>query len=110
MATGLPIITTTAAGEIGERVLDEINGLTVPPDDPDALFAAMKHLANDPDLRKRMGLESAKLIAPYTPASWGCGLRPGSDVDRRCGARRLNGRLWKYEDVTMSSGEPREQR
>jgi glycosyltransferase involved in cell wall biosynthesis len=70
MATGLPVISTTAAGEIRERVDDGVNGYLVPPNDPAALAAAMRRLAADPALRSRMGARSAEMIAPYTPERW----------------------------------------
>jgi glycosyltransferase involved in cell wall biosynthesis len=56
MAAGLPVISTTAVGEIGERVVDGVNGYLVPPDDPAAIAAAMRRLADDPALRSEMGL------------------------------------------------------
>jgi glycosyltransferase involved in cell wall biosynthesis len=70
MAAGLPIISTTAAGEIAERVVDGVNGYLVPPDDPYALAAAMTRLASDSKLRQEMGARSAAMIAPHTPDSW----------------------------------------
>jgi glycosyltransferase involved in cell wall biosynthesis len=70
MAAGLPVISTTAAGEIRDRVIDDVNGYLVPPNDPLALAAAMRQLASDPALRSRMGARSAEMIAPYTPDHW----------------------------------------
>jgi glycosyltransferase involved in cell wall biosynthesis len=70
MAAGLPIISTTAVGEIRERVVDGVNGCLVPPGDPGALATAMRHLAADSALRSQMGACSAETIAPYTPNSW----------------------------------------
>jgi glycosyltransferase involved in cell wall biosynthesis len=70
MAAGLPVISTTAAGEIRERVVDGVNGYLVPPNDPGALAAAMQRLAVDPGLRIQMGARSAEMIAPYTPDCW----------------------------------------
>jgi glycosyltransferase involved in cell wall biosynthesis len=70
MATGLPIISTTAAGEIRERVVDGVNGYLVPPNDPRALAAAMRRLALDPALRSQMGARSAEMILHHTPDSW----------------------------------------
>lgn len=64
------MISSTAAGEIHERVVDDVNGYLVPPDDPDALAAAMRRLAADPALRSRMGARSADMIAPCTPDRW----------------------------------------
>jgi len=70
MAAGLPVISTTAAGEIRERVVDDVNGYLVPPNDPVALAAAMRRLAADPALRNRMGSRSAEMIVAYTPDRW----------------------------------------
>lgn len=70
MSAGLPVISTTAAGEIGERVLDGVNGLLVPPSDPDGLATAMRRLAKDGAARRAMGERSAEMIAPYTPEHW----------------------------------------
>jgi glycosyltransferase involved in cell wall biosynthesis len=70
MAAGLPVISTTAAGEIRERVVDGVNGYLVPPDDPEALAVAMRRLALDPALRSQMGARSAEMIADYTPDHW----------------------------------------
>lgn len=70
MAAGLPIISSTAAGEIGERVFDGVNGFLVPPRDPDALAVAMRGVATEVALRRAMGERSARIIAPYTPEHW----------------------------------------
>jgi len=70
MAAGLPVISTTAAGEIRDRVIDNVNGYLVPPRDPVALGAAMCRLAAEPELGMRMGGRSADLIASHTPDSW----------------------------------------
>lgn len=70
MAAGLPIISTTAAGEIRERVVDGANGYLIPPNDREALAAAMRRLAVDSALRSQMGVRSAEMIAPYTPDHW----------------------------------------
>ena len=70
MATGLPVISTTAAGEIRERVVDGVNAYLVPPNDPSSLQAAMRRLAVDPVLRHQMGMRSAAMIAPHTPDRW----------------------------------------
>lgn len=54
MSFGLPVI-ATAISALPELVHEGETGLLVPPDDPDALFTAMKKLMEDPDLRRRMG-------------------------------------------------------
>ncbi len=51
-ACGLPQITTRESGDV---VIDGLNGLVVPPEDPQALAAAIKKLHGDPALRLRMG-------------------------------------------------------
>ena len=70
MACALPIISTSAAGEIRERVEDGVNGYIVPPGDSNALSGAMEKLARDKELRKRMGMISAQKIAGNTPERW----------------------------------------
>ncbi len=57
MAMGLPVIATNAGG-VPEIVRDGIDGLLVPPRDPDALAAAILRFAGDSRLRKRFGLSA----------------------------------------------------
>ncbi|MGI9042416.1 MAG: glycosyltransferase family 4 protein [Gemmatimonadales bacterium] len=57
LASGLPIV-ASAAGGIPELVHHGQNGLLVPPGDPGALAAAIKLLANDPQLRLKMALRN----------------------------------------------------
>jgi len=54
MACGLPVVTTAVSG-IPELVVDGVNGLLVPPEDPAALAEAMVRLHRDPDLARRLG-------------------------------------------------------
>lgn len=54
MASGLPIVTTTAGG-MAEAVTDGCEGFVVPVRDADALAAAIAALAHDPQLRVSMG-------------------------------------------------------
>ena len=51
-ACGLPQITTREAGDV---VQHEVNGLLIPPNDPDALAAAIQRLHADRDLCARLG-------------------------------------------------------
>ena len=51
-ACGLPQITTREAGDV---VLDGVNGLIIPPNDPDAIAAAIEQLYRDRDLASRLG-------------------------------------------------------
>jgi glycosyltransferase involved in cell wall biosynthesis len=58
MAHGKPII-ATAVGGVPDLVTDGV-GILVPPDDTEALAAAMVRLSRDSDLRQRMGLAARK--------------------------------------------------
>ena len=51
-ACGLPQITTRESGDV---VQDGVNGLVIPPNDPDALAAAIERLYRDRDLGARLG-------------------------------------------------------
>ncbi|HSI13416.1 MAG TPA: glycosyltransferase family 4 protein, partial [Chthoniobacter sp.] len=51
-ACGLPQITTREAGDV---VLDGVNGLIIPPNDPDAIATALERLYRDRDLAARLG-------------------------------------------------------
>lgn len=70
MACSLPVNSTSAAGEIGDRIEDGVNGYIVPPEHTAALLERMELLALDPDLRARMGETSARKIAGHTPERW----------------------------------------
>jgi glycosyltransferase involved in cell wall biosynthesis len=51
-ACGLPQITTRESGDV---VIDGVNGILIPPDDPDALATALVRLHADPALGERLG-------------------------------------------------------
>ncbi|MHB1945331.1 MAG: glycosyltransferase family 4 protein [Metallibacterium sp.] len=70
MACSLPIISTSAAGEIRDRVEEGANGYIVSPEDSHALAARMLELAQNPELRLRMGQLSAEKILGHTPDKW----------------------------------------
>lgn len=70
MACALPIISTSAAGEIRDRVEQGVNGYIVPPEDSVALAHRMLALADDPALRTRMSKISAEKIQGHTPEKW----------------------------------------
>jgi glycosyltransferase involved in cell wall biosynthesis len=70
MASALPVISTTAAGEIGGRIQDGVNGYIVPAADPTALAARMQTLAESAHLRERMGKLALKGMQGRTPAQW----------------------------------------
>ena len=54
MAAGLPIVATRVGGT-SEAVQDGVNGLLVPPADPDSLANAICRLLADPALAVRLG-------------------------------------------------------
>ncbi|MFM0053492.1 glycosyltransferase family 4 protein [Caballeronia grimmiae] len=54
MAAGLPVIGTDVDG-VPELIKHDVNGLLVPPKNPDALRAAIVQLIDNPELRIRLG-------------------------------------------------------
>lgn len=58
MDYGLPII-TTAVGGIPDLVTNDVNGLIVEPGNVDQIAQAMKRLVENPQLRQRLGEQSA---------------------------------------------------
>jgi glycosyltransferase involved in cell wall biosynthesis len=59
MAAGLPIVATTVGG-IPEAIEDGVSGLLVPPRQPDAVAGALRRLAADPALARRLGDEARR--------------------------------------------------
>jgi glycosyltransferase involved in cell wall biosynthesis len=57
-AAGLPIVCSRTAGAAGDVAIEGRNALLVDPRDVDAVADALTRLANDPELRARMGEES----------------------------------------------------
>ncbi len=65
MAQGIPAVTSDVGG-LPELVVDGQCGLLVPPRDAAALRAAIRKLAQDPDLRRRMGAAArARVEGPF---------------------------------------------
>ena len=64
MAHGLPVIATRAGG-IPDKVRDGANGFLVDPGDVEALAGAILKIANQPQLRERMGREAIQLLGPF---------------------------------------------
>jgi glycosyltransferase involved in cell wall biosynthesis len=62
MAACLPVVATTVGGN-PEAVSAGINGILVPPDDPDALSTAILRLLSDPAKAKAMGEAGRELAA-----------------------------------------------
>ena len=67
MAMEIPVVSTDHSG-IPEVVEDHVNGLLVPPGDPDTLAQALSRLLRSPDLRKRMGQKGRQtVLAKFDP-------------------------------------------
>jgi glycosyltransferase involved in cell wall biosynthesis len=61
MACGLPVITTGVSG-IPEAIEDGVNGLLVPPDDPESLADALLSVKRDRELADRLGTQAKSTI------------------------------------------------
>lgn len=59
MSTHKPVV-ATAVGGVGEIIQDGVNGLLVPPSDPEKLAEAMLYMLAHPDEARRMGDEGSK--------------------------------------------------
>lgn len=59
MGHGLACVVTPVGG-MGEIVIDGVNGLVVPQDDPEALAVAVGALLDDPDIRACVGRRAAR--------------------------------------------------
>jgi glycosyltransferase involved in cell wall biosynthesis len=68
--SGLPLVSTTAAGAAWELIEDGVNGFRVAPDDPDALRGAIARLVEDEPFRRSAGERSRALAARFTPDAW----------------------------------------
>jgi glycosyltransferase involved in cell wall biosynthesis len=61
MSMGLPVIATNLGGSL-DQVVEGVTGFLVPPADPNALAAKIERLANNPDLRRKMGAAGRERI------------------------------------------------
>jgi len=74
MACGLPIIVSDVAGCAVDLVTEDWNGKIVPARDAAALAAAMRVMAEDPERRALMALNSSRRISSYSPQLWSGGI------------------------------------
>lgn len=65
MATGMPVVTTTACG-MADVVEDGVNGLLVPPADANQLAAAVIRLLDSSELRAKLGQAAQQSMRRYT--------------------------------------------
>ena len=74
MNRGLPVIVSDAVGAAaGGLVRDGRNGLIVPANDSHALAGAIRRLAEEEQLRARLGQNGARDIAAYSHEAWAAG-------------------------------------
>ena len=66
LAVGTPVIATRVGG-VPEVVVDGVNGLLVPPGDPDALAGAVQRYFDDTALRDRLRAAAVPSVEPYSP-------------------------------------------
>jgi glycosyltransferase involved in cell wall biosynthesis len=64
MARGRPIVATACAGTL-DLVVDGVNGLLVPADDPIALAGALRRLRGEPTLAARLGAEARRTVEAF---------------------------------------------
>jgi glycosyltransferase involved in cell wall biosynthesis len=70
MACSLPVLSSTAAGEIGRRVTEGVTGYLFNPGDVTTLAEHMVHLAGDRALRRAMGIGAAYRVSWQSPEAW----------------------------------------
>ncbi len=70
MAAGLPVIATSACGDVRRRLAGERAGRVVPPADAQALAERMAELAREPALRRRLGACGRRLAAERGHDRW----------------------------------------
>jgi glycosyltransferase involved in cell wall biosynthesis len=64
-ASGLPLVLSDRVGAAYDLLRDGENGFLVPADDVEAAAEALRRLAADPELRRRMGARSRELVAAW---------------------------------------------
>jgi glycosyltransferase involved in cell wall biosynthesis len=62
MEAGKPVIATDAVGAAFDMIKDGISGFVVPEKDSDALYHAVKKIISEPELAKRMGEASKRIV------------------------------------------------
>jgi glycosyltransferase involved in cell wall biosynthesis len=65
-ASGLPLVLSARVGAAHDLLRDGENGFLVPADDPGAAAQALRRLADDAELRRRMGERSRELVRAWS--------------------------------------------
>lgn len=78
LASGLPVVSTSAAGEISARIQEGVNGFVVPPASSGALAERMGLLAEQADVRERMAA-AARLSPRQTTDDWAAAFEAAID-------------------------------
>ena len=68
LAVGTPVISTEVGGVV-EMLSDGVNGLLIPPEDPEALAGAIELFFADDELRRRLGVAATRSVARLAPES-----------------------------------------
>ena len=66
MAAGLPVVAVDAGGP-AEIITTDVDGLLVALGDVDAMAGALRRLADDPDLRTRLGAAARRRVEAFDP-------------------------------------------
>ena len=64
MACGLCVVSTNVGG-MPQTIEDGVDGLLVPPEDPDAMTQAVKRLLDDPEFASRISANARKRVEEY---------------------------------------------
>lgn len=70
MASGLPVISSDAVGELADRVEPGVTGAIIPAGDVPALARAMESYAADPVEVRRLGANARARMEGHTPEAW----------------------------------------
>jgi glycosyltransferase involved in cell wall biosynthesis len=88
MSSGLPVIATSAAGEIHSRIQEGRTGYVVPPRDAPALAQRMLTFLDDPALAQSMGAAARQSVQSKTPQNWA---KRFAEMARTMASRTLSG-------------------
>lgn len=98
MAAGLPVLVSGRCGCAHELVAEGRNGFLLDPLDADALAAQLERLADDRELRRRMGDASREIVGHWGLERFDRGLQEAAEIARTVPQRHASvadrGLLW----------------